>query len=305
MACYSPLTPYKKRGGGITFQKSESLNAEKTTIPCGQCLGCRLEHSRQWAIRCVHEASLYDANSFITLTYNDQNYPPFGSLNKKTFQDFMKRLRKKLHPLKIRYYHCGEYGAKLSRPHYHAIIFNYDFPDKKFLKKINGVPLYTSQLLSEIWGFGFVTVGDVTFESAAYVARYVLKKINGEQKEQHYKTIDAETGEVNNLQQEYVTMSRKPGIAREWYNRFKDDVFPSDEVILINKNKAKKLHPPSFYTKIYQHENPEEYEKLKNKRAEGLKKHKKNNTKERLAVREKIHELKVRQLKRHEQEFEQ
>jgi hypothetical protein len=302
MACFHPLKPFVKNGGGITFKASESSSGIKTSIPCGQCVGCRLEQSRQWAIRCVHESKLHEKNSFITLTYSPEHLPKNGSLNKKHFQLFMKRLRKKLSPTKIRFFHCGEYGEKLQRPHYHAILFNCDFPDQKFYKKTNDVPLYTSQLLEETWGKGFATVGDVTFESAAYVARYVMKKINGELAEEHYQNIDQETGEIlQPLQPEYTTMSRKPGIAYNHYQQYKKGIFPSDEVILLNKGTARKMQPPKYYTSIYQREEPENHAILKLKRKEGLKKHSKNNTIKRLAVRETLQLKKLNQLIRHKE----
>ena len=151
-------------------------------VPCGQCIGCRLERSRQWAIRCVHEASLHTDNCFITLTYSPDCLPSDGSLNHDDFQKFFKRLRKHIAPKKIRYYMCGEYGedlqqpSKLGRPHFHACLFGLDFDDKQLYIVRDDVKLYTSATLEKIWGKGFVTIGDVTFESAAYVARYIAKK---------------------------------------------------------------------------------------------------------------------------------
>lgn len=306
MPCYKPLQGYKSQiksatgGYQITFVKSQGLagGSFKMSVPCGQCIGCRLDRSREWAIRCVHEASLYEHNSFITLTYNEENLPTDNSLHKTHFQKFMKRLRKKYPNKKIRYYHCGEYGELNRRPHYHAIIFNLEFQDKKYFKEVNKQILYTSDILDEVWQHqGFTTIGNVTFESAAYVARYIMKKINGEQADEHYKDIkiDPRTGEILTivqLQPEYTTMSRRPGIASDWYNKFSSDLFPSDEVIL----KGKKLKVPRFYQKIYQIEHPEHYEQLKLKRLKGLEKHKKDNTSERLAIRERCQQRKLDQL---------
>ena len=140
MPCYSPLTAYKGKSTDsgkmcLSFKRSEGLFGSFSAInlPCGQCIGCRLERSRQWAVRCMHEASLHDENSFLTLTYSDENLPPGGSLHLPDFQNFMKRLRKSIAPKRVRFYHCGEYGDILSRPHYHALLFGYDFDDRKFL----------------------------------------------------------------------------------------------------------------------------------------------------------------------------
>ena len=130
MPCFHPITAYNKIGGGITWTYSES-NATKIQISCKQCTGCRQENQRQWAIRCIHEASLHLNNIFVTLTYNNENLPKHNTLVKEHFQLFMKRLRKHKKATKhnkIRYFHCGEYGEKNSlRPHYHAIIYNCKF----------------------------------------------------------------------------------------------------------------------------------------------------------------------------------
>lgn len=266
-------------------------------LPCGQCTGCRLEHSRHWAIRCMHEAQLHLSNCFITLTYDDKHLPENGSLVKSDFQKFMKLLRyydggKNT----IRYYHCGEYGEQFKRPHYHAILFGLDFPDKQVFRVRDGIRLYTSEALSRIWGKGFVTIGDVTFESAAYVARYVTKKITGDRKEKistytglkHYEKLIPETGEVVEIEAEYATMSRRPGIGRAWYEQFKKEVFPSDEVIM----RGKKLKPPRYYTSLYQIDEPAAHLALKRKRLKAAQKHADNNTIERLYVRETVQRAK-------------
>ncbi len=176
MTCYSPIAGYQRRtpgktgGFGITFKKSES-NGQKIDIACGQCIGCRLDKSREWAIRCVHEAQMNEDNCFITLTYNEKNLPHDGSLDKTHFQKFMKKLRKTTDN-KIRYYHCGEYGENLQRPHYHACLFGHDFADKEFFQNSNGNDLYISKQLDKTWNKGFATIGNMTFETAAYTARY-------------------------------------------------------------------------------------------------------------------------------------
>lgn len=95
MACYAPLSAWKKPGGGITFKQSEATGLRPIKLPCGQCLGCRLDYSREWAVRCTHEALLHQENSFITLTYDDEHLPWDRGLRKKHWQDFAKRLRKK------------------------------------------------------------------------------------------------------------------------------------------------------------------------------------------------------------------
>jgi len=139
MACYHPIQAWRskkvnKETGkrSIVFQRSEAFVDMPVVVPCGQCIGCRLEKSRQWAIRCVHESKCHDDNIFVTLTYNNENLPKDGSLCLADLQKFMKRLRKK-YGAGIRYFACGEYGEKLKRPHYHVCIFGLNFPmrDKK------------------------------------------------------------------------------------------------------------------------------------------------------------------------------
>lgn len=298
MPCYKPISGYRSQTinpngkRNIVFTKRTGYIDLPIQIPCGQCIGCRLERSRQWAIRCAHEASLYDNNCFITLTYNNENLPENKSLNLKHFQDFMKRLRKKF-GAKIRFFHCGEYGEKFQRPHYHACIFNFDFPDKKLFNEVRGNRLYTSETLQSLWTFGFSTIGSVTFESAAYVARYITKKITGKLAESHYETMLPD-GELIQRTPEYTTMSRRPGIAKEWFQKFSKDIYPDDFVII----RGKKLKPPKYYDTQYEIYAPEELEKIKHLRKNNGLKHKPNNTRDRLAVREFIQQEKFSRLKR-------
>lgn len=264
------------------------------TIPCGQCIGCKLEHSRQWAIRCSHEASIYKNNSFITLTYNDQNLPANGSLNPRHFTLFIKKLRKKYSPKTIRYYHCGEYGEKYGRPHYHACLFNHAFTDQRLFKENKNGRLYTSKTLTKLWGLGHASVGSVTFQSAAYVARYILKKITGDQAERHYEYIDPESGEVHIRKPEYTTMSRRPGIGAAWLAKYSSDVYP-DDFVVIN---GSKMRPPKYYDKQYEIEFPSDFRRLSWQRKVSLRTHAANNTPDRLAVREKVQEARLQYLPR-------
>lgn len=206
----------------------------------------------------------------------------------------MKRLRKK-HGAGIRFFHCGEYGENFGRPHYHAILFNFDFADKVLWKQTGrGDRLYISDDLSSLWPFGYSTIGDVTFESAAYVARYVLKKVTGDAASSHYTWIDPETGEVFERKPEYCTMSRRPGIGKNWYEKFKDDVYPSDFMV----SRGVKMRPPKYFDSLYEAEFPDDFEKLKRKRLLGAKKHADNNTPERLKVREEVQVSKLKLLNR-------
>ena len=245
-------------------------------LPCGQCIECRLKRSREWAMRCMHEASLYDSNCFITLTFNDDYVDPVLSLRKHHFQKFMKRLRKYLSSdgsassRRVRYFHAGEYGEKFGRPHHHAILFNYDFPDKILCRQDKGFNYYRSELLSKLWSdpvtgesYGIHEISDVTFESCAYVARYVCKKVNGAKAEDHYQIMD-DLGNFHQREPEYCTMSRRPGIGLDWYEKYKDtDVWAHDSITLRS---GAKCTPPRYYGSKYELTNPGEYALIKEKR---------------------------------------
>lgn len=307
VACYKPLTawyskelnPTGKRS--LVFSSQGSLEPGKPLeIPCGQCIGCRLERSRQWAMRCMHETTLHEFNSFITLTFSPEELAKRdnpNSLDKSEYQRFMKRLRKKFKDVKIRYYHCGEYGDTYGRPHYHAILFGIDFADKEPWKEVGGNMYYISETLEELWGHGFCTIGEANFQSAAYVARYIMKKVNGQEALEHYNVIDPVTGEFKeSLEPEYTTMSLKPGIGRGWMDEFKDDLYPKD-FVQVN---GKKMRPPKYYDRIMEADYPEEWESIKAKRKKGMLKAQEHDdcSIERLRVREKVQELRARKLVR-------
>lgn len=288
MPCFHPITAYKGPDGNggtrVVFDKSKSYrDLPSFKIKCDQCIGCRLERSRQWAIRCMHEASLHADNSFITLTYSDENLPYRGTLVKRDFQLFMKRLRRRS-GAKFKFYYCGEYGENFGRPHYHACLFGYDFPDKEIFTVRNDYPVWRSSLLEELWPYGFSEIGTVTFESAGYVARYILKKQTGKSAEDHYSRVDPETGEIYQLLPEYTNMSNRGGIGKDWITKFKDDVYPSDEVI-VNGIPVK---PPKFYDRQFEILYPDEYVKLKRARVKSSRLYVDNNTPDRLKVREKV-----------------
>jgi len=300
MPCYFPLSAYRSRirtkSGklGITFNKRDAYVDMPIELPCGKCIGCRLERSRQWAVRCLYEAQLHDENCYITLTYDPEFLPSGGTLDKRHFQLFMKRLRKAYSGRRIRFFHCGEYGSSLERPHYHAIIFGLDFEDRVLYEEKRGVRLDTSDSLARLWPFGFSTVGNVTFESAAYVARYVTKKVSGEAAERHYERVIPETGEVISVLPEYVTMSLKPGIGAAWFDRFSSDVYPSDEVVV----RGRAMKPPKYFDRLLERSNPSLLEQLKLRRISDAVPFKADSTPERLRVRETVKQAQFSMLKR-------
>lgn len=244
-------------------------------VPCGQCIGCRLERSRQWAIRISQESSLYDQNCFITLTYMPKCCP--SSLVLRDFQLFMKRLRKK-YGNGIRFFHCGEYGDLNGRPHYHAALLNFDFPDKKLYYSSNGFNYYLSESLSNLWPFGIHLISDLTFDSAGYIARYVLKKITG----------DAAADAYKDKAPPYVTMSRRPGIGTPWIEKYLDNVYNHDRVVV----KGHECLPPRFYDEVLKANYPEWFDYIKEQRAARFSDDL-NNTLQRLNVREEVTTRKV------------
>ena len=245
----------------------------------------------------MHEAQLHESNAFITLTYADEHLPQDRSLDKREFQLFIKRLRKSIQPQRLRYFHCGEYGAKLGRPHYHACLFGFDFPDKELQRySKTGEKLYRSDLLDSAWqNKGWALIGEVTFQSAAYVARYITKKITGEAAHDHYLNVDKHTGEIlNPLQPEYTTMSRRPGIGSDWFNKYAEDVYPSDEVIC----KGMAVKPPKYYDQLYEIQDPDSFREIKETRRKSAKARKHDNTPERLEAKRKVKLAQLNQLKR-------
>ncbi len=230
-------------------------------LPCGQCMSCRLAKARDWAIRCVHEAQMHDRSSFLTLTYAPEFLPVDVGLDVSHWQLFAKRMRKRLGP--FRFFHCGEYGDENQRPHYHACVFGQDFSEDRYaLSAQAGSPLFRSPTWEALWTFGFSTIGAVSFDSAAYVARYCMKKVTGPPADEHYQRVDAETGEVWNVKPEYVTMSRRPGLGASWFAKYFRDVYPEDVVIVGGK----KFRPPKYYDGMIERADPKLLEVLKARR---------------------------------------
>ena len=239
-------------------------------IPCGQCVGCRLQRSKDWATRCVLESANHTNSYFLTFTYDDLHVPVSTyidkltgeicnnfTLFKKDLQNFWKRLRKRDEYLEdnFKYYACGEYGSITARPHYHAIAFGLRIPDLTFWKQSrSGFPLYNSEWLTKIWKKGYVVIGDVTFESCAYVSRYIMKKQIGEAS-QFY--------EDNGLQPEFNCMSLKPAIGLEFFEDNFQDIYKNDEIILPE---GKVTRPPRYFDKKYELIDEEDMQNIKDVR---------------------------------------
>lgn len=262
------------------------------SLPCGQCMSCRLERSRQMALRCVHEASLYEDNCFVTLTFDDDNLSkmcPLAeggySLVREHTQNFMKRLRQRFDDRRIRVYGCGEYGDKLSRPHYHLCLFNLDFDDKVKWSKRNGFWYFNSDVLSSLWPYGHSVVTGFSFETAAYVARYCTKKITGVLSEEHYR------GRLP----EFSVYSNRPGIGRPWLDRFgSSDVYPLDECVV----RGAKCKVPRYYDKVRESLDPEGFKAVKAARKVRALDKADDNTYDRLLTKEKCLNARMRLLVR-------
>lgn len=169
MSCFRPKQVFINKKG---YEKG----SQAVTVPCQKCIGCYFDYSNEWVLRCKMELEQCEKATFITLTYDNEHLPDKSNLKRKDVQDFLKRLRRKIEPLKIRFFGCGEYGSKGSRPHYHLIIFGYQFEDLIFLKRTKrGENIYRSPFLEKIWTFGFSSVGYVNEETIKYCTKYLQK----------------------------------------------------------------------------------------------------------------------------------
>lgn len=288
MPCFSPLTAYRssevgKTGKrGIVFQRNASLSGVPMQLPCGQCIGCRLEKSRQWAMRCMHEKRMSSSAEFVTLTYADGKLPVGGTLVKRDLQLFMKRLRFKCGS-GIRFYACGEYGESTMRPHYHLLLFNIHFADRKWIGNAKaGQKLYSSDLLGELWPDGHNWIGEVTFESCAYVARYIMKKVTGAPAADYYQVLVPETGELIDREPEFTVMSRRPGIGRGWFDQYHSETYANDSVIM----NGMEVSPPRYYDNMFELLDFERMQVLRKSRRRRALLRRSDNTSSRLRVRE-------------------
>jgi hypothetical protein len=252
MPCYEPVPALLRvdRDGRRRLVFSSVGVGQGITLPCGYCLGCRLERARQWAVRIMHESKMHSENSFITLTYDEKHLPAGGTLSVEDCQLFLKRLRDRISPVRIKFFLCGEYGESMGRPHYHAIVFGYGFPDRKLYSRSKDVSTWTSLLLSETWGLGSTRLGSVSWDSALYVANYATKKVRTNKA--------AEEQRLAGRKPEFLLMSRggrskgSVGIGGTWLEKFHTDVFPSDQCIV----RGRAVRPPLYYYRWLEARNP-------------------------------------------------
>ncbi len=251
MPCYHPIEVGIMR----KFIYSDGRFSDLQTVPCGNCIGCRAEQSRQWAVRMMHEARMHPSNLFITLTYDEERLPDNGSLRPEDLSRFIKNLRK-TQERRISFFGCGEYGDQTQRPHYHALLFGVEFLDRYSGFDYSRPNVWRSETLEDIWGLGFTEFGTVTMASASYVAGYCRKKV----KAKDYSRANTRTGEL--LQPEFARMSLRPAIGKRWIAENWSDVYPRD-FIVIDGHEAK---PPRYYDKWMDNNFPFIMEDVRQKR---------------------------------------
>jgi len=282
MTCFTPI--HIKAPSGFDF------GSKWMQVPCYRCVGCRLDHRRMWSLRCTHESYFHEFNSFITLTYRDMDLPYGNSLWPDHFTLFMKRFRKAISKrgLSISYFMCGEYGSLFNRPHYHSLIFGFDFSDdRKFWKNSHaGDALYISEFLSSLWPYGDAYIGDFSPAAAGYVAGYTLDKCS-ENREDYFTSL--------NIGPEYIRMSRRPAIGLTFYLNNIDDIFPHGFCVDSSGNKQS---VPRFYMERFRKLNEDEYLNLKLKLHQLRLENSENSTPNRLLVRQSVKIAQIKALKR-------
>lgn len=363
MTCFHPRKAWQRLGPDgkkvLSFREYPpnpfKYKWEKIQVPCRQCKGCRYDRAVSIGIRSFHESQAYNHNCFITLTVAPkwiETVFPDGSLRKEPFVLFAKRLRKFISQSKdpevismitcidkpvwynrgkwnrdlIRFLWCAEYGDKNKRPHYHACVYNFDFPDKKKAEMRNGIQYYSSKILDSLWSdpetkesYGMARIGELNMASSVYLGKYCSKRINfspkklerafdGMLNDKDKKTFDIycdryfhpDTGVI--LNPEFVVFPRGFGLGRMFYEKHKSDFYhPIEEdscVHILRNGKAQSYKVPEYYDKLYSVQDPSGFERVKNGRVERARAHSQDNTPERLAVREELFNSRCRDKER-------
>lgn len=271
--CVAPLDGWlsqkrtEKGKRSVVFKLQDGLVDCPVRVPCGECVECRQRQAAEWALRIEHESRCHDASWFVTLTYDRKHLPKFGKLEKKDLQLFLKRIRK---DGPFRYFGVGEYGSVSRRPHYHLALFGRVFPDAQYLCSRSGHPVWRSGYLEEKWGKGLTEFGILRPESAAYVARY-LTKGSLEHVVESEDVVDRGAakhgGQVDpSTTGEFAVMSRRPGIGREWYEKYRQEIYRDDSVL----RNGKPVKPPRYYDRLEELRNPNRMKEVKRKRLENV-----------------------------------
>lgn len=284
MGCDTPISAYRSSEFnpatgryGVTLRRKDALNPASISgsfkVPCGKCQGCLLERSRQVSVRCMHESSMHERNCFLTLTYSDKHLPVDFSVHKPHWQDFNKRLR--AHAFRseaayLKFYMCGEYGSKNLRPHYHALIFGFDFADKVLFETTpQGHKLYVSAKLQQLWPFGLATIGSLTYQTASYTARYTMKKLDGlnRRDSNYYLRVHPLHGFICRVQPEFSLRStggkKGKGLGYSWFEKHGKEAFANDSVIV----EGYEAQPPRYY---FQQLSKEEQERIIKRRRKAI-----------------------------------
>ena len=311
MTCYKPmircedLTKWTKAKDGHLYHPATLFSSDRLElydkdkferirqkwgnfqiIPCKNCIGCRLDYSREWANRGYLESKCWDQNWFVTLTYDEDSIPyseeitdsqgitytdsidemPWqGTIQPDDMTRFMKNLRKiferKKKETNIRFMGCGEYGENTRRPHYHLILFNCNLPKETFYDPHvtwNKDTVWKNTWIERAWGKGMVQIGECNWNSIAYVARYITKKINGNESEEFY----AMQGE----EKEFFRASNQPGIGGIYYENNKEKIYKNDKILIQNLKGVHWIKPPEYFDRLYEKEYPEKMQEIKEKR---------------------------------------
>lgn len=262
---------------------------EYLNIPCKKCIGCRSDNASMWSMRAYHESILHKKNCFITLTYNNEAGDLLDdplcmySLRYRHFQLFMKKLRKEFPQEHIGYIVCGEYGHKNGRAHWHAILFNFDFPDKELVYESKGFPHYKSEILNRLWSkyivntktfvpIGFCDLANVDYDCCSYVSQYVMKKLP-----------DIVTSPIVSYDDEgipirleerapvLVKTSRNPSIGLDWFVKYGKNAVERG-FCYSPSNKKFRLKVPQYYYDKFEEFYPERSKEIQENRTELLKK---------------------------------
>lgn len=246
MSCYHPLQGARLPNGTVKIfaQLSTALKnyqGEILKIPCGRCVGCRLDYASDWADRMCIESKLRDHSWFVTLTYDDEHVPYTDdlcqTLKPKDMTDFLKRYRRAIEPEKISYYYSGEYGTQTLRPHYHMILFGSSIYDLELYQKSPNGVYYKSKWFDSIWQKGNCIITEFSWQTASYTARYVLKKL-GMPKE-HWDHVS--------IYPEFSRCSRRPAIGRRYFDQFYEEIYKNDEIFLSG---GKVVKPPKYFDNL-------------------------------------------------------
>lgn len=254
---------------------------EYVYLPCRKCVGCRSDNAKMWSLRAYNEMKLHKDNCFITLTYDNNSDLVYkdplciATLRYKHFQNFMKRLRKRFPDDDIQYLVSGEYGLKDGRAHWHAILFGFDFPDKRLVYVSKGYNHYASDILNEVWStydkttdtytpIGFTDLCNVDYDCCNYVAQYVLKKL----------PVGCNIPEINGYEidrvEPMVRSSKRPAIGYNYFKKYGEQAVELGYQNVHNKGHNKKIKTPDYYYKKFEQVNPEQGEIIKKRKEEKM-----------------------------------